>query len=73
MSFPNENNHKTDKCCQPRPGPKKTFHCKSPEMAINGICFTFLSYWITSDLYVILENFYSKNCTKELCKKLFEK
>ena len=37
---------------------KKMFHSRSPKTTIQGISFTFLSYWITWDLYLILEDFY---------------
>ena len=45
MSFPNENNHKTDPKCYHGWVMKKTFHFRSPKMALylhaqmNHLCF----------------------------------
>ena len=50
---------------------RKFFHSTSSKMALNSISFSFLSYWITSDLNLILRDFF-KNCVKELYKKSFE-
>ena len=34
-----------------------------------GFLLPFLSYWITSDSHLILEDFYEMNCIIELCEK----
>ena len=39
---------------------KKIFHSQLPKTTLNNICFTFLSYWKTSDLHFILEDFSKK-------------
>ena len=39
-----------------------------PKITINNIFFTFLSYWITSDLHLHQKTFIKKNYIKELCK-----
>ena len=43
-------------------GTKKIFHSRSTKTLLNGISFTFLSYWKTSDLHLVLEDF----CKTEL-------
>ena len=51
---------------------KKNFHYRLPKTTLNGISFTFLSSWKTSDLHLRLEHFIKNNCIEELCKKSFE-
>ena len=75
MNFLNENSHKTDlKCHSPRLSDEKKIHSKLTKAAINGICFSFLSYIIISDLYLLLKRIVLKNCVKtfqnELCEIL---
>ena len=36
---------------------------KFNKIALNGISFTFLSYWFGADLHIILEHFYRKRIT----------
>ena len=57
MSFPNKNKRKTDVRCHPNFGQREIFtldHLKQHEKAF----FTFLYYQKTSDLLLILEDFY---------------
>ena len=50
--FANENKFKTDIKCRPSClGQEKKFNSRSPKTALNGISFTSLNYWITSDLH----------------------
>ena len=61
--FPNENNCKNDLKCRPRKiffATKKMFQSRSPKIALNGVSFTFLSYWIKLDLHLTLEDFHNK-------------
>ena len=39
---------------------QKRFHSRLPKTMKQSIWFTFLSYWKTSDLDLILEDFYKK-------------
>ena len=39
-----------------------------PKIAVNNIFFTFLSYWITSDLRLHQKTFIKENYIEELCK-----
>ena len=39
-----------------------------PKIAVNNIFFTFLFYWITSDLHLHQKTFIKKNYIEELCK-----
>ena len=60
VNFPNENNQKLSlNFVDQGWSTKRIFPSKSTETAINsiGISISFLSYWITSDLYLILEDF----------------
>ena len=43
---------------------KKIFHSRSSKLALNGFFFTFLSYWKTSDLHLVLKDFNKKRIKK---------
>ena len=47
--------------------PTKFFQSRSPKIALNGIAFTVLSYWITLDLCLTVEDI-KMNYIKKLCK-----
>ena len=57
MTFPEEKNCKTNLKCHPAWVAKKSFYSRLPQMAF---LLPFLSYWITSDSHLILEDFYEK-------------
>ena len=54
-------------------GVKKIFSSRLRKTALSS---SFLPFYITektSDLHLVVEDFYKKNCIKELCKKSIEK
>ena len=51
----------------------KIFHFRLRKTTLNDISFTFLSYWKTSDLHLILEDFYKKRIVLKNCVKVYLK
>ena len=55
-------------------GAKKNFSSRLHKTALSSIFLPFYLTEKTSDLHlVVVEDFYKKNCVKELCKKSIEK
>ena len=54
-------------------GVKKIFSSRLRKTALSSSFLPFYLTEKTSDLHLVVEDFYKKNCVKELCKKSIEK
>ena len=74
MSFVDETNCKTDhKSCSSWVGGGESFSSRLPKTALNSGFLPFDLTEKTSNLHLVLEGFFEKNCVNELCKKSTEK
>ena len=68
VSFPSENNYKTDlKCCPPWLRDNEMFHSRSPKTVFNGISYLFILW---NNLFVSCTRIFlwKNDSMKELCK-----
>ena len=75
MSFVDETNCKTDhKSCSSWVGGEESFFSRLPKTALNSGFLPFdPTEKTSSNLHLVLEGFFEKNCVNELCEKSTEK